>query len=487
MADPRINLVKPCPPAYLGKSSAEIGQGTASRRNATSAIGKVGDLEILNSVGAGKVGAGLRTLASISNSIRQGCGVLPTSIGGALGAVVDEAEAAFTAGTDWTLQQMGMDVRTVDVVRAFNPQIANQAHGQAKALYQQVRQGNFKFSDIPNFLQDLQNLEQLSRKVFTPGGDDRNRSLQPRCEASAYALDLIARQPKHKFMFIVQFVPSSGYSDLGALDAAFMSYEATRPDIRYQMEDINFYNFRSKVITKTEFEPMTIKMYDDIGNRVGNFHAAVLKALTPVANVRPAQFNTQIPPEERGTFYTAGDDETAATSGETPTGVGFNTRAGTASYGPLNNIEGTDTGNIVLFGEIIVYHLFDGGRKMNIYHCLNPRISNLKLDDLNMAESGVTSLEVAFAYDSVFIDTDVSFQDGELARSAKSASAGVGNSALYSLRYVGAPEAATGPNNAGIQPSPPVPIQTECGPVNTSNPTPTSGEASPPANQAPAD
>lgn len=479
--DPRVNLVKPCPPAYLGKSSAELGNSTASRRNFANAAGKVGDLEILNSVGAGKVGQGLRTLASASNSIRQGCGALPTSIGGALGAVADQADATFTAGTDWALEQMGMDFRTVDAVRAFNPGIANQAQGQAKQLYDQVRQGNFKYTDIPGYLQDFQNLERLARNIFTPGGNDRNSRLQPQCEASAYALDLIARAPKHKFMFIVQFVPSAGYAALTELDAAFMVYESSRPNIRYQLEDVNFYNFRSKIITKTQFEPMNMKFYDDIGNRVGNFHAAVLKALTPVANFEtPAEFNAG-GPENKGTVYNK-----PANVFSRRANVLFQGRSSTASYGPLNNKPGgLGEGNITLFQEIIVYHLFDAGRLLNVYRCYNPRISELKLDDLSMAESAVTSLDMTFEYDTCFVDTDVLFRDGTLGRSAQAASAGVANNALYSLKYIDSPAAATGPNSFGIQPGPPVPTPATCGPTKTSNPNPPTGGASPPANQAP--
>lgn len=479
MADPRVNLVKPCPPAYLGKSAAEIGNSTASRRNLTNLVGKVGDLEILNSVGAGKIGQGLRTLASVSNSIRGGCGALPTSIGGALGSAVDGVESAFTAGSDWALQQMGMDIRTVDAVRAFQPGIANQAWGQAQQLYNQVRQGNFKFTDIPGYLQDFQNLERLGRNIFTPGANDRNSALQPQCEASAYALDLIARAPKHKFMFVVQFVPAAGYESIRDLDIAFMVHESTRPNIRYQMEDINFYNFRSKIITKTEFEPMTMKFYDDIRNDAGRFHAAVLKAQTPVANFPTYnEFNTGFgAPEDKGTLYDL-------TSGAID-GVSFQGRRGTASFGPLNDIPGSTTGNITLFSEIILYHLFDAGRTLNVYRCYNPRITDLKLDDLSMAESAATGVELSFAYDTVFIHTNVSFNGTELARSAQAASAGVANSALYSLKYINSPSAATGPNNAGIQPGAPVQVGNACGPTKTSNPNPTSGNASPPAQQTP--
>jgi hypothetical protein len=72
--DPRSFTVSPCPAAYLGKSAADIGNSISSSRNFFNAVGKVGDLQVLNSIGAADIGTGLRTLASISNSIRTGCG-----------------------------------------------------------------------------------------------------------------------------------------------------------------------------------------------------------------------------------------------------------------------------------------------------------------------------------------------------------------------------------------------------------------------------
>jgi hypothetical protein len=458
MPDPRANIVapKPCPPEYLGKSAAGIAKSSSDRRDFANAVGKVGDLEILNSVGAGKVGQGLRTIASVSNSIRQGCGALPTSIGSAIGSGMD-------AGVEWVMNNVGMTRSVIEAVNQFSPAIANQALGQAQQIFQQAKQGNFKLTDIPGALQDLQNLERLGRNIFTPGAGDRNSGLSTQCEASPYAIDLIARAPKHKFMFIVQFVPASGYESLVTNDIAFVVYESSRPNIRYQMEDINFYNFRSKVITKTEFEPMSMKFYDDITNDAGRFHAAVLKALTPIANI--PTYSGFYSPEERGTVYDV--------QGGTIGGVDFSGRYSTSSYGPLNDIPGTETGNIVLFQEIRLFHLFEAGRKMNIYSFYNPRISELKLDELTMEGDAKTSVELNFAYDTVYIDTDVSFRDGQLSRSAQVASSG-GGSAVYSLKYIDSAGAATGPNNAGLaaQQTTPAPASTTCGTdIKTTNPT----------------
>lgn len=456
MADPRVNIVRPCPPAYLGKSAAEVGRSSSTRGAFFNAAGKVGDLEVLNSVGAGKIGKGLRTLSSVSNTIRHGCGALPTSIGGALGSVLNTADAAATAGTDWVLQQMGMDIRTVDAVKAFHPAIANQAWGQAQQVYDKVRKGNFKISDVPSVLQDFQNLERLARNIFTPGSGDRQSSLQPQCEASPYAIDLIARAPKHKFMFVVQFVANQGYSSFRSLDWAFAVHDSTRPGIKYQTEDINFYNFRSKIITRTEFEPMSMKFYDDIRNQTGQFYSAYMKAMSPVANYsRANEFNNA---EEQGMTF-------AGANGPAIAGVDFTNQQYSASTGLLREDKKT------IFNEIILYHLFDAGRKMDVYRFYNPRITDMKLDDLSMAETAPTMLDLNFAYDAVYVDTGVSFADGDAASGAKAAGS-AGGQVVYPLRYISGPGGMNAPISSSVTPmGTPAQSSSSCdAPINTSNP-----------------
>lgn len=458
MADPRNNIVKPCPPSYLGRSAAEIGTSASTRNAFFNAAGKIGDLEVLNSVGAGKLGEGLRTLSSISNTIRHGCGALPTAIGGALGEVLDTANEAATAGTDWVLQQMGLSTKTVDAVRAFSPSIANQAWGQAQQVFDRVRKGSFKLSDVPSVLQDFQNLERLARNIFVPSIGDKQLQLQPQCEASPYAIDLIARAPKHKFMFIVQFIPNDAYASLGQLDWAFTVQNSTRPSVKYQMEDINYYNFRSKVITKTEFEPMSMKFFDDITNQSGQFYAAYMKAMSPIANYSQAnQFNA---PEYEGMNFMSPPAGPIS-------GVTFQNQLFSASTGALLGA------NTSIFREIVLYHVFDAGRKVDIFRFYNPRITQMQLDDLAMNESSVSLLDINFAYDAVYVDTSVAFNDLAKAGSAHAAAAGIGNSAVYPLRYIGAPGGLNAPNNAGTSPigNPVSSVGDDCdAPSKTSNP-----------------
>lgn len=414
MADPRTYTVKQCEPAYLQKSGAGIAGSTADRRDFFNSIGKIGDIAVLNSVGGGNIGKGLRTLNSISNSIRVGTGALPTSIG-----------TSIDTGANWVLQTTGIAPTVVDALRPFNPAIANQAYGQAQQVYSKVKQGNFKASDIPYALQDFQNLERLGRNIFTPGSGDAQTSLGERCEASPYAIDLVARAPKFKFLFVVQFVPASGYGplggqDFGPLDMAFVVKKSSRPNLKFHHEDVNYYNFRTKVITKTEFDDMNMSFHDDTLNLGTQFYHSYMRAMSPITGIESSGAQSDM--LEQG-----GMDFVNNTLSENQIIKQIAASRYAASTGTLVNDQKQ------VFSEIRIYHLFDNGNRMNVWRFFNPRITNLNLDDLDMAVGNEGSeLSLTFNYDSVFLDPDVSLASDSKYNLKQTQRGGV-----YPLRYNG--------------------------------------------------
>lgn len=415
MPDPRSFTVKQCPPAYANKSAANIGSATSSRRDFWNSIGKIGDLEVLNSVGAGKIGQGLRNLASISNTIRSGVGALPTSIGKTL----DD-------GANWVLEQTGIGAPVVDALRGFNPRVANQAFGQAKAVFEKVSQGGFKATDIPGVLQDFQNLERLSSKIFTPGRGDAQSSLQKVCEASPYAIDLIARAPKTRFLFIVEFVPTYAY-DTMPVDLAFVVKTTTRPHVKFQTDDVNYYNYRSTFVTKTIFEEMTMTFHDDNQNTATQFYNAYLKAMSPIANLDPRTGGTVSSIfEESGMEFI---DPQGTQNVDVPSKIseGISAHNYAASSGTLAG----DTKTV--FYSINVYHVFDYGRRMTTYSFANPRITTLAPNDLDMSSSEGAELSITFTYDSVFVDPNVDLATDTRYGNIRDMQPG----AVYQLQYHG--------------------------------------------------
>lgn len=411
MADPRTFTVAPCEPAYSDKSIAAITNSTSAQKAFFDSVGKIGDLSVLNSVGGGSVGRGLRSLAGISSAIRTGTGSLPTSIGSSL-----------DTGASWVLAQTGISQSTVSAVQAFNPGIANQAVAQAKNVFSDVKGGNFTLAKVPNALQDIQNLERLGRNIYTPAQNDISNALGEHCEASPYAMDLIARAPKFKFLFIVQFVTNPGYDGLGsnALNMAFAVKKSSRPNIKFHYDDVNYYNYRTKVITKSEFEEMSMSFHDDTLNYGGMFYYAYMRAMSPITGIPAAGASSDL--LEQG-----GMDFVDNTLSETQ--LDSTTIASTyaASTGTLYK------DNKEIFKEIRLYHLYDNGNEMNVWRFMNPKITALSLDDVDMSVgSEGNELSFQFTYDSVFLDPAVSlakdktYNIGQLQRGA-----------IYPLAYNG--------------------------------------------------
>lgn len=417
--DPRKYLTVSCGPTRADAVAAD-----ADKRNFFSNLGKIGDIELLNEVNGGKISAGLRTLASISDSIRDG---KPGSsglfgIGAIAGSVLDKINTSAEAATNAVLGAVGIDATAATIARDFNPGVVNRAVGQARGIADKVRNGNFNVSDIPSVFQDIQNLDILLGGIYTP---DKEREQQTICEPSPYATDLVRRQPKFKFLFVVEFKINSelfGKESIDSVDIAFVVHNSTRPTIEFDYEELNMYNLRTRVPKRTSFGPMTMRFYDDDYNQAFDFYTQYLKFMSPIANLDP---------------------ETTPLIEEISIGNPQYSTYGkfTGSSSSLGALAG-ETAKTIL-NEIRLYHLFNWGQNVNIYRFYNPRITSMQLDDLSMAESGPTEVSLEFSYDGVNIvpygkfDSTVSGDDTLTSRvNLQGKSQGI-NGAFYPLHYTG--------------------------------------------------
>lgn len=433
--DPRSFTVKPCPGAYAQKSFADINNAISTRRDFFNNIGKLGSIQAINETTGflSNISNGLKTLSTISNTIRTGCGTPPSIIGDTL-----------DNGANWVLEHMGIAPAVINTLQDFHPETANQAYSQAQLIFQHIQQGNFKFSDVPNYLQDFQNLEILSKSIFT-SGDDRFNSLTPRCGASPYAVDLIARAPKFKFMFIVEFSPASGYEFLDPIlrGLAFVVKKASRPKITFQAEDLNLYNHRTKLITKTVFDEMSMSFHDDILNNTTQFYVNYMQAMSPTTNINPEQAYDHSALESQGmNFYTSSNNYSASL------GIQRN-----------NNKQS-------IFKEIILYHVFNSGLQVTAYHFINPKIIQLIPDDVQMDVSNDgNELQIVFVYDSVFVETNpiTTYNDKFIAAQSN---------AFYQLKNNDNFSSQQGPNQTGLSPYSIPNSGSNCNPLNTSSSLP---------------
>ena len=120
------------------------------------------------------------------------------------------------------------------------PYIKAVSMGSGDTVHEMIEQA---VRDFPEAIQDFGNLKQLVDGIFTPPNQPtRDKEI---CDPSPYATDLIFLAPKHKFMFVVEFIFSAPYqADFADADFAFVIKRTTRPSINFEYEDINYYNFR---------------------------------------------------------------------------------------------------------------------------------------------------------------------------------------------------------------------------------------------------
>jgi hypothetical protein len=400
--DPRLSLVNLASalfngnPSYSPVDSCTTVQQTAQQgvlgnlaalANITSAA--VGAFQNINAGAGGPVAAGLSALVTVSNNVRlNGQSALPaTSIGN---------------GQGYVLTTVGIDPNQLQTASTVNPTIVAAAQTTASQVYNSVSQGAFTSTSITPAFSSLQNATQLLSTIFTPQPAPQNSQFGQACGASPYAMDLIALAPKYKFLFVVQFefdpeFQSEVLSKNGGIDPAFVIKSSTRPAVDFNYEDINMYNFRTKVPTKVVYEPITMKFYDDDHNNAFQLYTTYLKLISPIANVDIA--TTSLDPLDA---YDIAGGGMGFTNGNTKISAGWSQTVGqdyAASLGPYGY--NPSTRNILR--RITIFHVYRQGRMMNVMHFYNPKILKMELDELDMAVSEGTEVTLNFSYDSLYI------------------------------------------------------------------------------------
>jgi len=231
----------------------------------------------------------------------------------------------------------------------------------------------------------------------------------PGCQVTPYARDLIEYAPKHNFMFmvIIEFQPD--YLDLGMqtnptettdpIKFHYLCNQFTRPSIDIEYEDVNMYNFHTKVAKKITYEPVQLKLYDDVKNSSMVFLEKYLKVRSPIAKRSK---------EEAGTYETRGMDFTPRNSGETGSLVNELPGSSASMGGLLGE-------NKTVLSSVEVFHIFNYGARVNKYSFLNPKLTQLNMSDFDMTGAGEpTSIDLTMSYDSMFLETDVDVGTAEL-------------------------------------------------------------------------
>lgn len=350
-------------------------------------LGVQGQFQLLATSGGGQVGAGLRSLASISDQVRINGGITGTPV-----------PSTSVEGSNFVLAQVGIDSTALNNASQYNASITVGAQTQASQIYNSVAQGQFTSDQITSSFQPLQNAAQLLSSIFTANPLAQGSNFGSMCGASPYAVDLIQFAPKYKFLFIIQleFDPAFQSEVLSSIDPAFVVKSSTRPNVEFEYEEVNMYNFRTKIPKRTIYQPMTMKFYDDDKNNAMQFYTTYLKLMSPIATVNPGMQDPLNMFDQVGGGLGFNGQTKGVIQPQWGSTIGQDYAGSLGSFGTNPN-----TRNILR--RITLFHVYKQGRMMNVFNFYNPKITLLELDDVDMAESSGNEVSFQFTYDSLYI------------------------------------------------------------------------------------
>jgi hypothetical protein len=197
-------------------------------------------------------------------------------------------------------------------------------------------------------------------------------------------------------------IPVEGFSEGGAppndesLDMKEMIFpikQASRPNITFTYEDVNYYNYRTKVATKTDYGTFQLTFYDDVQNTAHFFFDSYLNKVSPVSNINP--------------FTDAPVNDALDEAGRGLNNFNFGNRhrafGGSGSIGPL-----ADDAKLGFIKRITIRHYYItqglGDIDFIDYVYVNPKVVNMTLDELDMSDTEVNLITLNFNYDYVYID-----------------------------------------------------------------------------------
>lgn len=278
------------------------------------------------------------------------------------------------------------------ILNDVSPHAVNQAVNSAKQVYDKVKGRDFDWRDIPQYVADFKNLYELGKSIVDPFLESNAPNTEPvvACSASPYAKDLVSLGVKFKFLFVVEFRFKPQYLNLQNVSPAYVVKTADRPSVQFEYEDINMYNFRTKVAKRATFAPLNLSFYDDEQNNATAFYNALLRTMSPITNSANNNFY-----EESGMEFGGGPEMDLVGTGSGTQGI--------PSYRHAASISPYLGNNTSIIDSIVLHHVFMGGQRVNSYTFYNPRVVNMSLDQMDMTAGETTELRMEFAYDGLNI------------------------------------------------------------------------------------
>jgi hypothetical protein len=230
--------------------------------------------------------------------------------------------------------------------------------------------------------------------------------------ATSYAASLANAQfrPKLKFMFRVEFLFKPQILQQFGSEAAawkdkfvFLIKSVDRPKVDFDYEEVNQYNFRTKVLKQIKHRELTMTFMDDVGNNVHEFFRFMMFAHSPIT---------------RRSVNASNDIADVYATYATGNGMLFSDNLGNTNDFAHRGVMNTDVGNAIQAIKVTQMYLqpgrgqadLDTGAKEVSFFFVNPRVVSFDLDDVNHEVSDPNLFTMQFDYDFMVMGQQLNLQ-----------------------------------------------------------------------------
>lgn len=219
----------------------------------------------------------------------------------------------------------------------------------------------------------------------------------------AFSLANSQFRPKLKFMFYVdcELMPeiSGAISDKWPQNIMFMAKTVDRPKMTVEYEEINQYNFKTRVAKNIKTEEVSITFYDDSSNYLIDFFRFVMSLWQPITR----RSNTMNSDMSTGNIMML-DGHGMSFSDDT-----YNT-SDYSHRGVINTVNGQIFQTIKVTQTFIVPTGENPEQQISFLY-VNPMIHSIELNELSAEDSSSTSeVVLKFSYDAVITPTTEGMQ-----------------------------------------------------------------------------
>lgn len=209
--------------------------------------------------------------------------------------------------------------------------------------------------------------------------------------ARNYAQDSVAYAPKPKFLFKAEVIFDDSVSQYFDTDFVFTLKAMDRPSYDFEYDEVNMYNFRTKILRTVRANPINMVFYDDTQNKSFQFFETYRKIYSPISTMNATQAAQY---EKSGMNFTSTDPNNTNA---------FSAASSILPGGAKNAIK-----------EIRLYQVFGHGSYANVFSFINPKIDRMELDSLDMEDSDASIVNFSFLYDGLNVKSGrIGQVDGE--------------------------------------------------------------------------